>query len=71
MIIQIIWLELDLIVRWMGRSLSTGLLKRERHYELLHEYLNVGDYKGWTGLSLPAAYPSTVEHHHIQRFQCT
>jgi hypothetical protein len=22
---------------------------------------NMGDYKGWTGLSPPAAYPSTVE----------
>jgi hypothetical protein len=25
-------------------------------------YLNVGDCKGQTGLSPPAAYPSTVEH---------
>jgi hypothetical protein len=24
--------------------------KRERHYELLHKYPNVGDYKGWIGL---------------------
>ena len=23
-------------------------------------YLDVGDYKGWIGLSPPAAYPSTV-----------
>jgi hypothetical protein len=25
-------------------------------------YLNVGDYKGWTWLSPPTAYPSTVGH---------
>jgi hypothetical protein len=45
--------------------------KRERLYELLYEYLNMGDYKGWTGLSPHAAYPSTVEHHHIRRFPYT
>ena len=39
--------------------------KRERLYELLYEYQNVGDYKGQTRLSPPAAYPSTMEHHHI------
>ena len=31
-------------------------------HELLHEYPNVEDYEGWTGLSPPAAYPSTVEY---------
>jgi hypothetical protein len=25
-------------------------------------YLDVGDYEGWTGLSPPAAYPSTMEY---------
>ena len=33
--------------------------KRERLYEQLYEYLNVGDYKGRTGLSPPATYPTT------------
>jgi hypothetical protein len=34
-------------------------------YELLYEYLNVGVYKGQTGLSPPVAYLSTVENRHI------
>ena len=25
-------------------------------------YLDVGDYKGWIGLSPPVSYPSTVEY---------
>ena len=36
-----------------------------RLYELLYEYPNMGDYKGRTGLSPPAAYPSTVGYRHI------
>jgi len=32
--------------------------KHERLYKLLHEYLNMGDYKGWTGMSPPTVYPS-------------
>jgi hypothetical protein len=39
--------------------------KPGRLYELLYEYLNMRDYKGWTWLSPPVAYPSIVEHHHI------
>jgi hypothetical protein len=39
--------------------------KHERLYELLYRYLNMGDYKRWTGLSPSATYPSTVEHRHI------
>ena len=39
--------------------------KRERLYELLYEYPNMGNYKGRIGLSLPTTYPSTVEHRHI------
>jgi len=32
--------------------------KHERLYKLLHKYLNMGGYKGWTGLSPPTVYPS-------------
>jgi hypothetical protein len=39
--------------------------KRERLYELLYEYPNMGDYKGQTGLSPPTAYSLTMEHCHI------
>jgi hypothetical protein len=39
--------------------------KAGRLYELLHKYLNIGDYKEWIGLSPPTAYPLTLEHHHI------
>ena len=30
-------------------------------------YLNVGDYKGWIGLSPPIAYPSTMGHEANER----
>jgi hypothetical protein len=43
----------------------------EAIYELLYEYPNMRSYKGWTGLSPPTAYLSTVEHHHIQRSSYT
>ena len=51
----------------MDREISEywSASKPRRLYELLYEYPNVGDYKGWTGLSPPTAYPSTVEHPHI------
>ena len=37
----------------------------EAFYELLYGYPNMGDYKGPIKLSLPVAYPPTMEHHHI------
>jgi hypothetical protein len=70
MIIQVIWLELGLCLRWTGRFPSTGLPASTRDFKTPIQYPNVGDYKGQTGLSPPAAYPSTMGHHHIQRFPC-
>ena len=61
MIIQITLLELELSVRWTGRSLSTGLPASAGDFKTPTQYLNMGDYKGRTGLPPPAAYPSTVE----------
>jgi hypothetical protein len=71
MIIQVIWLELELSLRWTGRSSSTGLLASTRDFKTPTQYPNVGDYKGRTGLSPPTAYPSTVGYCHIRRFLCT
>ena len=33
-----------------------------RDFKTPTQYPDVGDYKGWTGLSPPAAYPSTMEY---------
>jgi hypothetical protein len=71
MIIQVIWPKLELSLRWIGRSLSTSLPASARDFQTPTEYPNVGDYKGRTGLSPPAAYPSTVGYHHIHRFSYT
>ena len=71
MIIQVTWLELELSVRWTGRSPSTSLPASARDFKTPTQYSDVGDYMGWTGLSPPTAYPSTVGHCHIQRFPCT
>ena len=71
MIIQTIWLELKLSVRWTGRSPGNGRLARQGDFKTPTQYLDMGDYKGWIGLSPPAAYPSTVGYHHIQRLPCT
>jgi hypothetical protein len=66
------WLELDLSVRWTWRPLDNGLPASQRGiYELQYKYPNVGDCKRRTGLSPLAAYPSIVEHCHIQRFPYT
>ena len=71
MIIQITWLELDLSVRWTGRSPSTGLPASARDFKTPTQYPDVGDYKGRIGLSPPTAYPSAGGHRHIRRFPCT
>ena len=46
-------------VRWTGKSPSTGLPASVRDFKTPTQYPNVGDYKGWRGLSPPTAYPST------------
>ena len=71
MIIQATWLELELSVRWTGRSSSTGLLASVRYFKTPTQYPDMGDYKGRTRLSPPASYPSTMGYHHIWRFLCT
>jgi hypothetical protein len=43
----------------MGRSSSTGLLASLSDFKTPTQYPNIGDYKGRTGLSPLAAYPST------------
>jgi hypothetical protein len=58
MIIQVIWLELGLNLRWTQRSLSTGLPASTRDFKTPTQYPNMGDYEGRTGLSPPATYPS-------------
>ena len=42
-------------------SPSTSLLASARDFKTPTQYPNVGDYKGWTRLSPPAAYTSTME----------
>ena len=71
LIIEVRWLELELSVRWMGRCLRTGLPASKRDFKTPTQYSDVGDYKGWTSLSPPTTYPSTVGYRHIRRFTCT
>ena len=71
MIIQVIWLEIELSLRWTGRSLSTGLPASMRDFKTPTQYPDVEDYKGRTGLSPPTTYPSTMGYCHIQRFPCS
>jgi hypothetical protein len=50
-------------VRWIRRPPSTGLLATScDNLRTPAPLLNVGDYEGWTWLSPPTAYPSTVGH---------
>jgi hypothetical protein len=71
MIIQIIWIELELSLIWTERSLSTILPANTRDFKTPTQYPDVGDYKGRTRLSPSAAYPSTVGYRHIRRFPYT
>jgi hypothetical protein len=50
-------------VRWIGRPPSTGLLATScDNLRTPTPWPNVGKFKGWTGLSPTATYPSTVGH---------
>jgi hypothetical protein len=50
----------------MGRSPSTGLPASMRDFKTPTQYPDVGNYKGWTGLSPSATYPLTVGYHHTK-----
>jgi hypothetical protein len=50
-------------VRWIRRPSSTDLSATScDNLRTPTPWPNVGDYEGWTGLSPPATYPSTVGH---------